>query len=59
MEIKAFLATMGLGVVAGAAAALMIPKQSDVYQTADKAAKAMKQEVRKVMNSRSDSGECY
>lgn len=45
MEIKAFIGTMALGMVAGAAAALMLPKQSPVYKAASNAADTVKQTV--------------
>ena len=51
MEVKAFAATLGLGLVAGAAAAMMIPKQSKVYRAASDAAEALKQEVAQAVNS--------
>ena len=51
MEVKAFAATLGLGLVAGAAAAMMIPKQSKVYRVANDAAEALKQEVSQVVSN--------
>ena len=51
MEVKAFAATLGLGIAAGAAAALMIPKQSKVYTAADNAATRLKEEVTETMQS--------
>ena len=51
MEVKAFAATLGLGLMAGAATALMIPKQSKLYKTANNAAQTLKQEVTDAMNS--------
>ena len=51
MEVKAFAATLGLGIAAGAAAALMIPKQSKVYKAADNAATRLKEEVTETMQS--------
>ncbi len=51
MQVKTFVATVGLGMVAGAATMLLIPKSSDVYRVADDAAKALKHEATKMMNS--------
>lgn len=45
MEVKAFAATLGLGLVAGAAAAMMIPKESKIYKSANNAAQMVKEEV--------------
>ena len=49
MTLKSFAVTMGLGIVAGAATMLMIPKNSEVYRAADGAAKAIKQEAEKMI----------
>ena len=54
MEMKSFAATLGLGIVAGAAAAFLIPKQSKVYKTASDAAERLKDEVAQTMNSWAD-----
>ena len=51
MEVKAFAATLGIGIAAGAAAALMIPKQSKVYRAADNAAAKIKEEVTETVHS--------
>ena len=51
MEIKAFAATLGIGMLAGAAVTLMLPKQSKVYQTANDAANAIKQGVTNAYDS--------
>ena len=51
MEVKTFAATLGLVIAAGAAAALMIPKQSKVYKAADNAANKLKEEVAETMQS--------
>ena len=51
MKLKSFAATMGLGLVAGAAAMLMIPKNSEVYRVADGAASAIKQGAEKVADT--------
>ena len=45
MEIKSFAATLGVGILAGAATMLMIPKQSSVYKAADDAAMTVKRGV--------------
>lgn len=50
MEVKAFAATLGLGVAAGAAAVLLMPKQSKVYKTANNAAMKLKEEVSNTVN---------
>lgn len=51
MEIKGFAATLGIGMVAGAAVMLMIPKRSAVYRTADRAARRMKRGVCRAVDS--------
>ena len=51
MKLKSFVATMGAGMVAGAAAMLMMPKNSEVYRAADGAANAIKQEAGKMIDS--------
>ena len=51
MEMKAFAATLGIGIAAGAAAALMLPKQSKVYRAADSAATKLKEEVTETVQS--------
>ena len=51
MEVKTFAATLGLGMAAGAAAMLMIPKQSKVYKAADNAAAKLKEEVTETVQS--------
>lgn len=45
MEVKTFAVTLGLGMAAGAAAVLLMPKQSKVYKTADETARKLKEEV--------------
>ena len=45
MDTKSFLGTLGIGMVAGAAVTLMIPKKSKVYRTANDAANAIKRGV--------------
>lgn len=51
MKFKTFAATMGIGLVAGAATMLMIPKSSEVYRMADSAAKTIKKEAEKAIDS--------
>lgn len=51
MQVKSFVATVGLSMVAGAAAVLMLPKNSGVYRAADDAARTIKQEAGRMMNS--------
>lgn len=50
MRIKSFIITAGLGAVAGAAALLMMPKYSKVYQTADDAAQMIKTEAGRIIH---------
>jgi len=45
MEVKSFIATMSLGAVAGAAAVLMMPKDSKAYRKADQAVQTLKTKV--------------
>ena len=51
MEIKAFAATLGLGMLAGAAVAMMLPKDSAVYRAADDAAQTVKDGVADAIDS--------
>ena len=51
METKTFAVTLGLGVAAGAAAALMLPRQSKLYKTANNAAQKLKQEVTQAVHA--------
>ena len=51
MQVKSFIATVGLGMAAGAAAILMLPKHSEAYRLADDAANTIKQEAGKMMDS--------
>lgn len=51
MEVKTFAATLGLGLVAGAAAAMLLPKDSKVYRTADNAVNMVKEEFVEAVNS--------
>lgn len=51
MKTRAFFLTMGLGMVAGAATMLMIPRHSEAYRLADDAVCALKQEAGKMLDS--------
>lgn len=51
MQVKSLITTVGLGMVAGAAAVLMIPKNSEAYRMADDAAHTLKQKANRMMNS--------
>lgn len=50
MDVKAFAATLGAGLLAGAAAAMLMPKESKVYQMAEDAAKTMERSVTHAMD---------
>ncbi len=45
MQVKSFVATLGAGMVAGAATMLMIPRHSQAYRAADEAAHSIKKTV--------------
>lgn len=49
MQTKSFLLTLGLGMMAGGAVALMLPEQSKAKQAAQKAVNTMEQSVSKMM----------
>ncbi len=49
MQAKSFLLTLGLGMAAGGAVALMLPQQSQARKTAQKAVDAMEQSVSRMM----------
>ena len=51
MEIKAFAATLGLGMLAGAAVVMMLPKHSAAYQAVDDAARSVKNGVSNAVQS--------
>ena len=51
MQVKSFVLTLGVGMVAGATAALMLPTQSSVRKAAQKAADTVAQSVSKVTSS--------
>ena len=48
MQIKSFVTTMGLGMAAGAAAILLLPKESKAYRAADDAAQILKTEAGRI-----------
>lgn len=49
MQVKSFLLTLGLGMAAGGAVALMLPQQSQVRKTAQKAVDTVEQAVTDMM----------
>ena len=51
MDIKGFAASLGLGMVTGAAVMLLIPRHSQAYRMADHAAHTLKYEAGKVLDS--------
>ena len=51
MQVKSFVVTIGLGMVAGAAAVLMMPKNCKVYRKADEAAQTLKMEAGRMMDA--------
>ncbi len=51
MEAKLCAASLGIGMLAGAAVVLMMPKHSEAYQMANQAAKTVKMEVGKLVDS--------
>ena len=51
MEVKTFAAALGIGVVAGAATAMLLPKDSKMYRTANNAVHMVKDEVADVVNT--------
>ena len=51
MQVKPWITTVGLGMVAGAAAILMLPKHSDAYRMADDAAHTIKREAGKMIDN--------
>ena len=51
MQVKSFLLTMGAGIAVGALGAMMLPKNSDVYQFTNDAASTIKQEAEKAIQS--------
>ena len=51
MQVKTMITTVGLGMVAGAAAILMMPKHSQAYQMADDAAQTIKMEAGSMLDA--------
>ena len=51
MEMKSFLAAMGAGIAVGALGAMMLPKNSEVYQAAQAAADTIRTEAEKAIGS--------
>lgn len=51
MQIKPWITTVGFGMIAGAAAVLMLPKHSDAYRMADDAAHTIKREAGKMIDN--------
>lgn len=45
MQVKSWIATIGIGAVAGAATVLLLPKSSPVYRKADQAVQTIKNEA--------------
>ena len=55
MEVKSWITSVGIGLVAGAAAILMIPKRSEAFRIADDAANSLKHSASRMMeNMRKD-----
>lgn len=50
MQVKGFLLTLGLGIAAGGAVALMLPQQSPVRKSAQKAVDKLEQSVSDMMS---------
>ena len=55
MQFKSFITTISLGVAAGAATVLMLPKNSKIYRAADDAANMIKSEAMKLGNKISNN----
>ena len=51
MQVKTFVASLGIGVLAGAATVLMMPKHSQAYQMVDDAAQTLKMEAGKMLDA--------
>ncbi len=49
MQVKGFILTLGLGMVAGGMAALMLPQQSQMRKTAQRAADKLEQSAAQMM----------
>lgn len=50
MQVKTLVASVGLGMAAGAAAILMLPKHSKAYRMADDAAHTIKMEAGRMLD---------
>lgn len=50
MQVKTFVLTVGLSAAAGAAAVLMMPKNTKVYRVADETADMIKMEAGRIMD---------
>lgn len=55
MQVKSLIASVGLGMVAGATAILMLPKQSEAYRMADDAARSLKQSADRMIRNITDN----
>ena len=53
MKVKTLITTAGLGMVAGAAAILLMPKSSKVYRAAEDATQMIKMEAGRMMDNMS------
>ena len=51
MQMKTWIATVGIGALAGAAAVFLMPKHSEAYQMANEAAHTLKMEAGKMMDA--------
>lgn len=51
MQVKSWIATVGIGMAAGAAAVLMLPKHSEAYRIADNTARTIKQEAGRMLDN--------
>lgn len=51
MQVKSWITSVGIGMVAGAAAILMMPRHSEAYRMADDAAHSLKQSANRVMQN--------
>lgn len=51
MQVKGFLLTLGVGMLAGGAAALMLPQQSSLRKTAQKAVDSAQQSISEMIQS--------
>ena len=55
MKLSSFLATMGAGIAVGALGVMMLPKNGEVYKFTKDAAKTIKQEAEKAIQSMTTS----